>query len=159
MMAKIAEPAVSGKGLKIGIVVSRFNDFVTVRLLRGCLEELSKCGVRQSDSTVIWVPGAWEIPLVAMKLAAKKNIDAVICLGAVIRGETAHFDVVARGTCDGIQQVALKTGKPAILGVLTTETVEQAYKRSAEKGKNNKGREAARVAIDMVHLLAKIKKI
>jgi len=158
-MAKIIEGITRGKGLKIGIIVSRFNDFVTLRLLRGCLDELTKCGVRKSEVVVVWVPGAWEIPIAAMKLAHKKNIDAVICLGAVIKGETAHFDFVARGTCDGIQQVAFATGKPAILGVLTTKTVDQAYKRSEEKGGNNKGREAARVAIEMVHVLAKFKKI
>jgi 6,7-dimethyl-8-ribityllumazine synthase len=158
-MAKIIEGVARGKGLRVGIVVSRFNDFVTLRLLRGCLEELAKCGVRKSDVIVVWVPGAWEIPVAAMKLACKKNIDAVICLGAVIRGETAHFEFVARGACDGIQQVALTTGKPAILGVLTTKTVDQAYKRSEEKGENNKGRESARVAIEMVHVLAKFKKI
>lgn len=94
-----------------------------------------------------------------MRLAYKKNIDAVICLGAVIRGETAHFDFVAKGACDGIQQVALATGKPAVLGVLTTKTVDQAYKRSEEKGENNKGRESARVAVEMVHVLSKFKKI
>ncbi len=158
-MAKIIEGIARGKGLKIGVIVARFNDFVTLRLLRGCLDELAKCGVRKSEMVVIWVPGAWEIPVAAMKLAKKKNIDAVICLGAVIKGETAHFDFVAQGTCDGIQRVALTTGKPAILGVLTTKNVEQAYKRSEEKGENNKGREAARVAIEMVHVLAKFKKI
>ena len=158
-MAKIIEGVARSKGERFGIVVSRFKDFITLRLLRGCLDELSKCGVKKSEVVVAWVPGAWEIPLVAMRLAHKKNIDAVICLGAVIRGETAHFDLVARGACDGIQQVSLTTGKPAVLGVLTTKNVNQAYKRSEEKGKNNKGREAARVAVEMVNVLAKFKKI
>ena len=158
-MTKIIEGVMRGKGLKVGIVAARFNDFITLRLLRGCLEELWKCGVRRSDVMVVWVPGAWEIPVVALRLASKKNIDAVICLGAVIRGETAHFDIVARGACDGIQHVALKTGKPAVLGVLTTENTKQAYKRSDDKTKNNKGREAARVAIAMVHILSTAKNI
>ena len=140
-MKKVSKEVNQGKIGKFGIVVSRFNDFITLKLLAGCLDELSKCGVKESNIIVVWVPGAWEIPLVAMSLAKKKNIDAVICLGAIIRGETAHFDVVARGACGGIRKVALKTGKPAILGVLTTENTRQAERRCT--GKNNKGREAA----------------
>ena len=151
------ESSARNKKGRFGVVVSRFNDFITRKLLKGCLEELSKCGVKESNIVVAWVPGAWEIPLAAMRLAKKKNIDAVICLGAVIRGETAHFDIVARGACDGIQKIALKTGKPAVLGVLTTENTRQALKRS--EGKNNKGRDAARVAVEMVNTMATLQKI
>ncbi|HOW34839.1 MAG TPA: 6,7-dimethyl-8-ribityllumazine synthase [Candidatus Omnitrophota bacterium] len=152
---KIIEGQVKSKGKRYGIVVSRFNDFITKRLLDGCLKELRRCGVKDSEVTVVWVPGAFEIPLVARQLNEKKSIDAVICLGAVIRGETFHFDLVARAASEGIAQVALLTKKPAIFGVLTTETIEQAYKRSEEKG-DHKGRDAARTAIEMVNLLRKI---
>jgi len=156
-MAKIIQGDVKGKGIKLAVVVSRFNDFITSKLLDGCLEELSKNGVKKNDVIVAWVPGAWELPVVALQLAKKKNIHGVICLGAVIRGETPHFDFVARGACDGIQNIALSTGKPAVLGVLTTDTIDQAYKRS---GKNdNKGRDAAKAALEMVHVLRKLKKI
>ncbi|MDP8266017.1 MAG: 6,7-dimethyl-8-ribityllumazine synthase [Candidatus Aceula meridiana] len=154
-MKKIIKKTSRAKGKKFAVVVSRFNDFITKNLLTGCLKEFSRQGVKDSDVIVVWVPGAWEIPLVALKLAKKKNIAAVACLGCVIRGETAHFDFVARGACDGIQQVALSTGKPVVLGVLTTETVRQAEARSKLKG-NNKGQEAAEAALDMVEALNKI---
>ena len=144
---------------RIGIVVSRFNDFITERLLRGCLDELSKRGIERSRIIIVRVPGAWEIPIIASQLARKKAIDAVICLGAVIRGETAHFDIVAQGSCAGIQQVALSTGKPVVLGVLTTENTKQAYARSDDKKRNNKGREAACVALEMIDILSCVKKV
>jgi 6,7-dimethyl-8-ribityllumazine synthase len=156
-MQKVFEGAKRSTKGKFGIVVSRFNGFVTKKLLKGCLDELLKCGVKESNIVVVSVPGAWEIPSVAMSLAKKKNIDAVICLGAVIRGETAHFDVVAYGACNGIRKVALKTGKPVVLGVLTTNNTRQAVKRS--EGKNNKGREAALVAVEMVNTMALLRKI
>jgi len=145
-----------GKGKRIGIVVAKFNDFVTRRLLDGCLRELLKHGVRGADITVARVPGSLEIPLVALRLAKKKNIHAVICLGAVIRGETSHFDLVARGAVNGIARAALASGKPVIFGVLATDTVEQANKRSDEK-KGNKGRDAAIDALEMIDLMARIK--
>ena len=156
-MAKVIQGGKKGKGIKLGVVVSKFNDFITSKLLDGCLEELSQNGVKKADVVVVWVPGAWEIPIVALQLAKKKNIHGVICLGAVIRGETSHFDFVARGACEGIQEIALSTGKPAILGVLTTDTIDQAYKRSGKN--NNKGHDAAIAAIEMVDALKKLKKI
>ncbi len=156
-MAKIIEGNLKVTNIKLGIVVSRFNDFITSKLLDGCLDKLSKLGVKSSSIKVAWVPGAWEIPIVALKFAKKKDIDAVICLGAVIRGETPHFDFVSQGSCFGVQEVALSTGKPAILGILTTDTVDQAYKRSNKT--NNKGRDAACAAVEMVQVLKKIKSV
>lgn len=156
-MRKVIEGTTRSMKGRFGIVVSRFNDFITKKLLKGCLDELLKCGVKKSNIIVVSVPGAWEIPLAAMSLAQKKNIDAVICLGAVIRGETYHFEIVAQGACSGIRKVALKTGKPVILGVLTTNNTRQAVKRS--EGKNNKGREAALVAVEMVNTMAMLRKI
>ena len=142
------------KGRKLAIVVSQFNDFVTRRLLNGCLKELKSKGLKDSDLTIVWVPGAFEIPLVALTLAKKKSIQAVICLGAVIRGETLHFELVARGTAQGITQAALMTGKPILFGVLSTDTIDQAYKRSEAKG-DNKGKDAAQAALSMIDLLKK----
>ncbi len=140
------------KKKKIAIVVSRFNDFITQRLLDGCLDEFSKNRISKTELIVVWVPGAWEIPVVALKLASRSDVIAVVCLGAVIRGETAHYDVVAQGACQGVQQVALSTGKPVVLGVLTTDTIKQAQDRSSIKG-NNKGREAALTAVEMIKVL------
>ncbi len=137
-------------------MAAKFNGFVTQRLLDGCLKELRKRGVREADITVARVPGSLEIPLVALRLAQKKNIHAVICLGAVIRGETAHFDLVAKGAANGIAHAALASGKPVIFGVLATDTVEQANERSDEK-KVNKGRDAAVDALEMIDLMARIK--
>ena len=142
--------------MKIVLVVSKFNKFITDRLLDGCLAELSRRGMKERDLKVVWVPGAFEIPLIALKFAKKKDIHAVICLGAVIRGETFHFDLVARAVAQGIMDVSLSTGKPIIFGVLTTETVEQAYKRS-DKKKDDKGRDAATTALEMVGFLSKSK--
>ena len=143
------------KGKRFSIVISRFNDFITKRLLEGCLRELSRCGVKENEITVAWVPGAFEIPVAALKFAQKKSIAAVICLRVVIRGETMHFELVAQGAASGIAQAALMTGKPMIFEVLTTETVEQATKRCGQNGEN-KGMTAARNAVEMVHLLDQI---
>lgn len=137
---------------KIAVVVSRFNEFITKKLLDGCLKELARLGIKQKEIIVVWVPGAFEIPVAALKFARNKKIDAVICLGAVIRGETMHFELVARGAAMGITEVALRTGKPVIFGILATETVEQATKRC---GRENKGIEAARNAVEMANLLKK----
>ncbi len=145
-----------GRGKKIAVVVSRFNEYITQRLLKGCLEELSCCGVSKNNITVVEVPGAFEIPVIALKLAKKKTIDAVICLGAVIRGETFHFDLVSQGVAQGIMKVSLKTGKPIVFEVLATETIDQANKRSQEKG-DNKGRDAAHTALEMLDILGQIK--
>jgi len=154
-MKKITQKISQSKIKKFAVVVSRFNDFITKNLLTGCLEEFTRRGVKKADVSIVWVPGAWEIPIVALKLAKKKNISAVVCLGCVIRGETSHFDFVARGACDGIGQVALLTGKPVVLGILTTDTVRQAEERSKLKG-NNKGQEAAETAIIMADTLCNL---
>ncbi len=154
---KVIEGSIKARQGKIGIVVSRFNDFITSNLLEGCIDELLRNGAKKSNIIVVWVPGAWEIPVAALKLAQRKNVQSVICLGAVIRGETPHFDFVAKGACEGIQRAALLTGKPVILGVLTTDTINQAYQRSKKKGVN-KGREAALAALEMINVLVKIKK-
>ncbi len=140
---------------KYGIVVSRFNEFITQRLLTGCLDELKKKGVKENQITTIWVPGAFEIPVTALRLAKKKSVEVVICLGSVIRGETMHFDIVAKQSAQGIAQASLMTGKPVIFGILTTDTVNQAYARSEAKG-DNKGRDAAQAAVEMVEVLKKI---
>ncbi len=155
-MIKLIEGKPDGKGKRIAIVVSKFNDFITKRLLEGCLKELKACGTPESLIQVAWVPGSLEIPVIALKMAQKKDIQAVICLGCVIRGETIHFDLVARGVADGVAKVALQTAKPVIFGVLTTETVEQAYKRTQTKG-DHKGRDAAIAALEMIDVVRKIK--
>ena len=154
---KIIKGKLDGRGKKISIVVSKFNEFITKRLLAGCLEELAKCDVNKKDITIAWVSGAFEIPVVATKIAKKKTVDAVICLGAVIRGETLHFDLVAEGTAQGIMQASLITGKPVIFGVLATDTVDLAYKRS-EENSDNKGKEAALAAIEMIDVMNQVSK-
>jgi len=152
---KIIEGEKNGRGKKIGIVVSKFNEFITKRLLTGCLEELARYGVNDKNIMIAWVPGAYEIPVTAWKFARKKSIHAVICLGSVIRGETLHYDLIAKGVADGIMRASLSTGKPVIFGVLTTDTVDLAYKRSEEKG-DNKGRDAAVAAIEMIDVLKQV---
>jgi 6,7-dimethyl-8-ribityllumazine synthase len=142
---------------KYAIVVSRFNEFITHRLLQACLKELKADGVKESNIMICWVPGALELPVAALKLAQKKNISAVIALGAVIRGETYHFEVVANESARGLMDVSLKTGKPVIFGVLSTDTIEQANQRSRLDRGENKGRDAAQTALEMVSVLAKIK--
>jgi 6,7-dimethyl-8-ribityllumazine synthase len=141
------------KKLRIGIVASKFNEFITQRLIDGCLKELK---IRQVDFTLFWVPGSFELPLIALKLAKRPTIDAVICLGSVIRGETPHFDLVARACQEGILHVSLETEKPIIFGVLTTENVKQAYARSKEKG-DNKGCDAAIACCEMINCLESVK--
>ncbi len=141
---------------RIAIVAASFNDFITKRLLNACLMELQRQGLSQKQITTVWVPGSFEIPLTAMTLAQRKDIDAVICLGAVIRGETYHFEVVANECTRGIMQAALLSAKPVIMGVLTTDTVAQAKARAGEKGGHNKGRNAALDALAMVALLKEI---
>ena len=143
--------------ISIAIVASSFNDFISKGLLSACLMELHREGLTDNQITTVWVPGAFEIPLTALKLAQQKNIDAVICLGAVIRGDTYHFEVVANECARGMMDASISTGKPVIMGVLTTDTVGQAQHRAQEKGGSNKGRDAARAAIQMIHLLKAIK--
>ncbi len=141
-----------GQGLRVGVVVARFNDFITSRLLDGAKAALSSHGVRDEDVTIASVPGSFEIPLTAKKLAGSGRYDAVICLGAVIRGETGHYEHVADEAANGISAVALATGVPTIFGVLTTETVEQAINRAGGK-QGNSGYSAGVAAIEMANLL------
>lgn len=142
----------SGSGLRFGVVVSRFNDFITEKLLAGARDALQRHGAAAADIDVAWVPGAFEIPLAAKRLAQSGKYDAILCLGAVIRGATAHFDYVCGPCASGVAQVAMDTGVPAAFGVLTTDTVEQAIERAGCKA-GNKGCDAALTAIEMVHLL------
>lgn len=138
--------------MRFGIVVSRFNELMTKQLLSGALETLRRFGLDESAVTVVWVPGAFEIPLIAQKLAESQEMDAVICLGVVIRGETPHFDYVCSTCASGISRVSLETGIPVIFGVLTTETIDQALSRCGSKA-GNKGSEAAQTAIEMASLV------
>ncbi len=141
---------------RIAIVAASFNDFITRGLLKACLMELQRQGLAKEQITTVWVPGAFEIPLAALKLAKRKDIDAVICLGAVIRGETYHFEVVSNECARGIMQAALLSAKPVIMGVLTTDTVAQARARAGGKGGPNKGRDCARAVLEMIALLKQI---
>jgi 6,7-dimethyl-8-ribityllumazine synthase len=141
--------------VRIAIVASSFNDFITKDLLKACLGQLRLEGVKETQVTTVWVPGSFEVPLAAMKLAKRKDIDAVICLGAVIRGQTYHFEVVANECARGVMNASLMTGKPVIMGVLTTDTTAQAKARSGGK-EGNKGRDAALNALEMIALLKKI---
>ncbi|GEM01813.1 6,7-dimethyl-8-ribityllumazine synthase [Halolactibacillus halophilus] len=138
--------------LKIGIVVGRFNEFITGKLLGGAEDTLKRHGVKDEDITVAWVPGAFEIPLIAKKMAASKKYDAVITLGTVIRGSTPHFDYVCNEVAKGVSQVTMTTDVPTIFGVLTTETIEQAIERAGTKA-GNKGADAAVSAIEMANLV------
>ena len=147
-----AKPDLSGADLHIAVLVSRFNEDVTKRLLRGALGSLQKHGVEDPDT--YWVPGALELPITALALAEKGQHDAIVCLGCVIRGETYHFEVVANQAAAGIMQVQLETGVPVAFGVLTTDDKEQALARSGPK--NNKGAEAAEAALEMANLLREI---
>ena len=149
---KTYEGHLLAEGLKIGIIASRFNEFITSKLLGGALDALQRHGIREEDIELAWVPGAFEIPLVALKMAETKRYDAVICLGAVIRGATPHFDLVSNEVAKGIAQAGLKTGLPIIYGVLATDNIEQAIERAGTKS-GNKGFDAAMTAIETVNLL------
>ena len=149
---KIIEGNLVAKDLKIGIVAGRFNEFIVSKLLGGALDGLKRHGVDEDNIEVTWVPGAFEIPLVAKKMAQNDKYDAVICLGAVIKGSTPHFDYVCAETSKGIATVSLQTEKPVIFGVLTTDSIEQAIERAGTKG-GNKGYDAAVTAIEMANLL------
>ncbi|MFM1653950.1 6,7-dimethyl-8-ribityllumazine synthase [Brevibacillus sp. B_LB10_24] len=151
-MKKIYEGQLVGSGLKFGIVVGRFNEFVTGRLLSGALDALKRHGVEREEIEVAWVPGAFEIPLIAQKMATSKKYDAVITLGAVIRGATPHFDYVSSEVAKGVAAIALKAEVPTIFGVLTVDSIEQAIERAGTKA-GNKGWEAAVSAIEMANLI------
>jgi 6,7-dimethyl-8-ribityllumazine synthase len=154
-MSKVFEGFLVGKGLKFGVVVSRFNEFITQKLLEGAQDALLRHDVSQEDIDIAWVPGAFEIPLVAKKLAESKKYNAMICLGAVIRGGTPHFEYIAAEVAKGIAKVGLDTGLPVSFGVITADTLEQAIERAGTK-EGNKGFEAAVSAIEMANLLRKI---
>lgn len=141
---------------RIGIVVARFNELITKSLLSGALEGLERFGIPQNNITLVWVPGAFEVPLAAKQLAKTGQVDAIICLGAVIRGATPHFEYVAGQAAAGVAQVSLETNLPVIFGVLTTDTIEQAVERAGTKA-GNKGFEAVQTAIEMVDLLQQMK--
>ena len=150
------EGALSAAGKTFGVVASRFNDFIVKALLEGALDAVRRHGGDVASVDVVWVPGSYEIPIAASEMAKTGRYDAVICLGAVIRGSTAHFDYVAGGAANGISAVALQTGVPTIFGVITTETIEQAIERAGTK-MGNKGFEAAVSAFEMADLLPRIK--
>jgi len=153
---KLRKGSHNATGLRFGIVVAKFNKSVTTKLLSSCLDKLTKHGVEADDIEVVRVPGAFEIPLVARTLAATKRFDAVICLGAVIRGDTPHFDYISAGTSRGIVQASLETEVPIIFGVLTTDTVAQAVER-ADPEKFNRGGDAAKSAIEMATVMRMIR--
>jgi 6,7-dimethyl-8-ribityllumazine synthase len=154
-MPKIVEGKLEAKGLRFAVVVSRFNDFICDRLLGGALDALLRNGAKESDIQVVKVPGSWEIPLVSKKLAELKKYDAIICLGAVIRGSTPHFEYVSAEVSKGIAAVGLEQSVPITFGVLTTDSLEQAIERAGTKA-GNKGFEAAQAAIEMANLLRQL---
>ena len=146
---------VAPEGMRVGIVASRFNSFIVQKLLDGAVDGLVRHGVDEKNITACWVPGAFEIPVVAQKMAASDDYDAVICVGAVIRGSTSHYELVCNEVTKGIAQVGLKSGKPVLFGVITTENIEQAIERAGSKA-GNKGSECALGAIEMLNLMKQI---
>lgn len=152
---KVLEGQLSVKGKKIAIVAGRFNSLITKQLIDGAKDGLVRSGISEEDITLAWVPGAYEIPLIAKKFAEKSDIDAVICLGAVIRGATAHFDFVAGEAAKGISKIGLDCGKPVMFGVLTVDTIEQALERAGTKAGNN-GFSAAMGVVEMLNLIDEI---
>ena len=151
-MSKISQGVLLGEGLKFGVVVSRFNEFITKKLLEGAQDALLRHGVKDGDIDIAWVPGSFEIPLIAKKLAQTKKYDALICLGAVIRGETPHYEHVATEVTKGIAKVSLETGLPIAYGIITADSLEQAIERAGTKA-GNRGFNAAVDAIEMANLL------
>ena len=156
-MSSVTEGNLSASGLKFAVICARFNDFITERLLAGALDALQRSGAAAESIEIVKVPGAWELPLAAKTLAAGKRHDAVVALGAVIRGETPHFDYVAAQAANGLAAVQLETGVPVAFGVLTTNTVEQAIDRAGGKS-GNKGYDAAMTAIEMANLMRHLRK-
>jgi 6,7-dimethyl-8-ribityllumazine synthase len=155
-MARVVEGQLTAKGFSFGIVASRFNDFITARLLDGALDALRRHGAEEERIVIAKVPGSYEIPLVAKRMAASKQYDAVICLGAVIRGATPHFDYIASEVAKGVAMAGLETGVPIAFGVLTTDSIEQAVERAGSKA-GNKGFDAACSAIEMANLMRELK--
>lgn len=154
-MANVIKAELTAKGKKFAIVISRFNEFISSKLLEGCLDTLVRHGANDSAQDVVWVPGAFEIPMIALKLARSKKYDGIICLGTVIRGATPHFDLIASEASKGIAKVSLDTGVPCIFGVITADNLEQAIERAGTKD-GNKGRDAAMVAIELANLYGKV---
>ncbi len=154
-MGKYFEGKLLGEGLRFGLVVSRFNEFITKKLLEGAQDALLRHGVGEDDIEIAWTPGSFEIPLIAKKLAQTKQYDAVVCLAAVVRGGTPHWEYIAAEVAKGIANVGLETGLPVIYGVITADTLEQAIERAGTKA-GNKGFDAAMSAIEMVNLLRSI---
>ncbi len=154
-MTKLFEGVLLGQGLRFGVLVSRFNEFITRKLLDGAQDALLRHGVSEDNIDIAWVPGSFEIPLVAQKLAQTRRYDAIICLGAVIRGATPHFEYIAAEVAKGIARVSLETGLPVTFGVITADTLEQAIERAGTKA-GNKGFDAAVDAIEMANLLKSI---
>ncbi|MBR4182834.1 MAG: 6,7-dimethyl-8-ribityllumazine synthase [Lachnospiraceae bacterium] len=146
---------VAKDGMKVGIVASRFNEIIVNKLLGGAVDGLVRHGVSEDNITAVWVPGAFEIPLAAQKMAASGKYDAIICVGAVIRGDTTHYDYVCNEVSKGVAHVGLSTGVPTLFGVITTENIEQAISRAGSKG-GNKGYDCALSAIEMVNLMSQI---
>ncbi|HNQ51406.1 MAG: 6,7-dimethyl-8-ribityllumazine synthase [Candidatus Omnitrophica bacterium] len=155
-MAKLIEGSAVVKGKKFGIIASRFNDFITKQLVAGCSDTLIRHGAKDDDLTIAWVPGAFEIPAVAGRMAGSKKYDAVICLGTIIRGATPHFDFVASEAAKGIARAGQDAGIPVIFGIITADTIEQAIERAGTKD-GNKGRDAAVSAIEMVNVFEQLK--
>lgn len=146
---------VAPEGMKVGIVASRFNEIIVNKLLGGAIDGLVRHGVEEKNITAAWVPGAFELPLIAQKMAKSGKYDAVICVGAVIRGDTSHYDLVCNEAAKGVAQVTLSTGVPILFGIITTENIEQAISRAGSKS-GNKGYDCALSAIEMVNLISKI---
>ena len=152
---RVLEGNVVAKGIRVGIVAARFNEFITSKLVGGALDGLKRHDVKEEDIDVAWVPGAFEIPLIASKMAKSKKYDAVICVGAVIRGSTSHYDYVCSEVSKGIANVSLNSDIPVMFGVLTTDNIEQAIERAGSKA-GNKGYECATGAIEMVNLIREL---
>ncbi|MFH1189459.1 MAG: 6,7-dimethyl-8-ribityllumazine synthase [Candidatus Omnitrophota bacterium] len=154
-MVNVIKADLVAKGKKFAIVISRFNEFISSKLLDGCVDTLGRHGVQESSIDVIWVPGAFEIPMLALKCAKSKKYDSVICLGTIIRGATPHFEFVASESAKGVAKVSLDTNVPCIFGVITADNIEQAIERAGTKD-GNKGRDAALSAIEMANLYGKV---
>ncbi|MCD4741690.1 MAG: 6,7-dimethyl-8-ribityllumazine synthase [Desulfobacteraceae bacterium] len=154
-MPQIIEASLKAEGKKFGIIAGRFNDFITEKLVSGAIDALTRSGADDKDITIVKVPGAFEIPLISKKMAASGKFDAIICLGAVIRGATSHYDYVCSEVSKGIANVSLDSGIPVMFGILTTETIEQAIERAGTKA-GNKGFDSALAAIEMANLASNI---